>query len=33
MFAEDTDLFILDENIDKLFQQMYKELKKCLDLV
>ena len=27
IFAEDTDLFILDENIDKLFQQMYKELK------
>ena len=27
MFVEDTDWFILDENIDKLFQEMYKELK------
>ena len=27
MFADDTDLFISDENIGKLFQQMNKKLK------
>ena len=35
MFAADTNLFLSDENIGKLFQQMNKELrtKKCLYLV
>ena len=27
MFADDTNLFISDENVDKLFHQMNKELK------
>ena len=33
MFTDDTNLFLSDENISEIFQQMNKELKKFLYLV
>ena len=33
MFANDMNLFISDENIGELFQQMNRKTKKCLYLV